>query len=431
MAAGVDSDWAVQTMEATLESVEAQAARPDRGPVVALLVANAISYTGNMLTALAIPWFVLQTTGSAARTGLVAFAQMLPLVAASFLGGALVDRVSAKRLSIAADVMSGATVAAVPLLHHTVGLAFWQLLALVFLGALLDAPGGTAREKMLPDLVGRAGMRLERANAATQMIQSGAALLGPPLAGILVVTLGTSNVLWLDAATFAISATIVAAAVPAMARRAAEGRRYLDEVLDGLRFLRRDRLLSTVLVLAAILNFVATPIFSVVLPVYTKEIYDSARALGLLMGGVGAGSLGGALIFGVIGPRLPRRTTVVVMITLASLAITALVVFPPLPAALALMIAIGLAMGTVNPLIVTVFQERIPPDLRGRVFGTVAASTLVAAPAGMLLTGAGLETMGLRTVLFVIAGVQIAVTIALATQPALREMDRQPDRVRS
>jgi MFS family permease len=86
--------------ETILTTTKAPAARPDPKPVVALLAANAISLTGNTLTALAIPWFVLITTGSAARTGVVAFAQMAPIVLASFFGGALVDRVVNKRLSI-------------------------------------------------------------------------------------------------------------------------------------------------------------------------------------------------------------------------------------------------------------------------------------------------------------------------------------------
>src|SRR4051794_26415121 len=112
-----------------------------RVPIIALLAANAISMVGNSLGIVAIPWFVLETTGSAARTGVVAFATVLPTVLAAILGGALVDRVGNKRISVIADLVSAGTVACIPLLHHTVGIAFWQLVLLVFLGALLDAPG--------------------------------------------------------------------------------------------------------------------------------------------------------------------------------------------------------------------------------------------------------------------------------------------------
>src|SRR5688500_5629348 len=87
-----------------------------RRPLLALLGASAVSLVGNQLTALAIPWFVLHTSGSAARTGLVGAAIMLPTVLASFLGGAIVDRLRPKRTSILADLLSGVTVALVPLL---------------------------------------------------------------------------------------------------------------------------------------------------------------------------------------------------------------------------------------------------------------------------------------------------------------------------
>src|SRR5215216_459664 len=91
-----------------------------RTPVFAILAAEAISQTGNAITNLAIPWFVLATTGSAAKTGITAFANITPTVLASLFGGALVDRVGNKRMSIIADLMSGLTVATVPLLYLTV-----------------------------------------------------------------------------------------------------------------------------------------------------------------------------------------------------------------------------------------------------------------------------------------------------------------------
>ncbi|MBL8127976.1 MAG: MFS transporter, partial [Chloroflexia bacterium] len=107
---------------------------------------------GNQLTALAIPWFVLATTGSAASAGLVGVAAVLPAVLAAFLGGAVVDRLGPKRTSIVADVLSGVAIALIPLLYVSVGLPFAVLLVLVFLGALLDTPGVTARLALLPEV---------------------------------------------------------------------------------------------------------------------------------------------------------------------------------------------------------------------------------------------------------------------------------------
>src|SRR5688572_23900053 len=98
-------------------------ARPNRLPLAALLTANLISQTGNSLTLLAIPWFVLETTGSPAKTGLTAAVHVMAVVPGAIFGGVLADRLGYRRASIFSDLASCVAVAAVPLLYHTVGLA--------------------------------------------------------------------------------------------------------------------------------------------------------------------------------------------------------------------------------------------------------------------------------------------------------------------
>ncbi len=126
------------------------------GPLYALLTANVISQIGNTMAMLAIPWFVLTTTGSASSTAVTVAVGTLPVVISGIFGGAFVDRLGYKLSSVISDLASGLTVLLIPLLHQTVGIAFWQLLVLVFLGALLDAPGNSARRSLYPELVERA-----------------------------------------------------------------------------------------------------------------------------------------------------------------------------------------------------------------------------------------------------------------------------------
>ena len=185
-----------------------------RAPLFALFAANAVSLTGNVAALVAIPWFVLQTTGSATKTGITAFAGLLPVVLSGLFGGVLVDRLGYRRTSIVADVASALAVAAIPLLHSTVGLEFWQLVVLVFLGGLLDAPGGTARAALLPDVAAGAEWSFERATGATAVVERFARLAGAPLAGVLIAATGATNVLWIDAASFLVSAALVAVGVP-------------------------------------------------------------------------------------------------------------------------------------------------------------------------------------------------------------------------
>ena len=396
-----------------------------RAPAVALLVAGAVSLLGNQLTALAIPWFVLQTTGSAVKTGVVGFAVMLPTVLASFAGGAVVDRLGAKRVSVLADVLSGATVALIPLLHRLDALGFGLLLVLVFLGALLDTPGATARQALLPDLAERAGLGLERANGAYHSVENAAALIGPVLAGVLAAWLGASDVLWLDAATFAVSAALVARAVPASPTAEAEATagRYWADVVEGLRFLRDDRPVRALCAVAALVNLLATPLFVVVLPVYAERVHGSAADLGLLLAGFGGGLLAGSLLFGAVGHRLPRLATLAGGLALTGPPLAVLAATPSLPWAVAALAAAGLASGPFNPLVFTLLQERVPAELRGRVFGTVLGAALAAAPLGMLLASATIEAVGLRPVVLLVAAGFVVAAGAMIVSPALRELD--------
>jgi MFS family permease len=401
-----------------------------RSPFAALLVANAISLIGNQLTIVAIPWFVLQSTGSAIRAGQVGAVGAVAAVGAALVGGGIVDRLGARRTSIATDLMSGAVVALIPLLYHTAGLAFWQLLSLVFLRALLNTPGGAARQTLLPEVIARAELRLERGNAAYQGVQNSAQLLGPALAGGLIVILGTSNVLWLDAATFFASATITTGfipyTVPACAHAEdAERASLLAELGEGLRFLRRDPIIRAVTATSAIGNFLATALFAVILPVYARLRFGDAVALGLLLAGWGGGALLGTLIYGALGPRLPRHTLLVSGTALAGLPLCTLALWPGMPSlgGVAVLALMGVCLGALNPLGFTLLQERTPPALRGRVFGAVFALGGIAAPLALLFAGYAVERFGTAAALFGEGAGFLALAIWLARSHAFRRTE--------
>ncbi len=279
-----------------------------RLPLLALFGANGISLLGNQLSYIAVPWFVLATTGSAARTGLVGFFGLLPLLLGGVLGGAITDRLGFRRTSVAADLGSGLALALIPLLHSTVGLAYWQLLVLVFCRGLLNTPGGTARQGLLPELTVASGYGRERVNAAFQGLNSLATLLGAPLAGLLIVTLGPSNVLWLDVLSYSSSALIVLLMIPtryaAAAQMPIQGRGL--GLSAGFTFIRRDPAIFTLLLAGTAINFFAVPLGGVILPVYAARVLDGPLALGTIFALTGIGGLVGTALFGVFGPRLPR-----------------------------------------------------------------------------------------------------------------------------
>ena len=173
-----------------------------RTPLYAVLSANAVSQVGDMMVVVALPWFVLQTTGNVVKMGFAGAAVGIGTLLSSISGGPLVDRFGFRRASILSDVTAGAAVAAVPLLFWADVLPFWLLLTLTFLISLLNAPGDLARRALVPTLARWAAMPLERANAVDTAIPRLAQLAGPIIGGVLVAAAGAANVLLLDAATF-------------------------------------------------------------------------------------------------------------------------------------------------------------------------------------------------------------------------------------
>jgi MFS family permease len=336
-----------------MDTSPAQNAPQRRTPFAALLGANAISLVGNQLTLVAVPWFVLQTSGSPVRAGQVGALGALAAAGAALLGGGLIDRVGARRASVATDLASGVAVALIPLLHHTVGLAFWQLAALVFLRALLNTPGGAARQSLLPELIAVAHLRPERGNAAYQGVQNFAQLAGPALAGALVPRPATRS-----------PGTVMP--MPTSLTTA---------LREGFQFIARDRLVATLTVTAMVTNGLGTAFFGVILPVYARNRFGRVVDLGLILAGWGGGAIIGAVAYGTVGLRLPRRPYLLLGTTLVGAPLWIFAALPTLPliSTIAALGVMGLCGGAVNPLAFTLLQERIPAPLRGRVFGTFFA----------------------------------------------------------
>jgi MFS family permease len=405
------------------------AATRRRAPLYSLLSASGTSLLGDILTAIAIPWFVLQTTGSAGMTGVAAAVTVLPTVIVGAFGGALVDRFGHRRTSIVSDLASAAAVAMIPLLHLTVGIAFWQLLALIFVGGVLDVPGRTARQSLLPDMAAMGDVTLERANSAFSAIDRGSSLVGPLLAGVMIALVGPANILFINAATFVVSALIVAAAVPAPAREVGgdvQSASYLQDLAAGFRFIRRDRVILSLLIIMALANFLANPVFAVILPVYASQVYGDPVYLGMMLGGFGGGAMLGVVLYGAIGHRFSRRRITVIAFLLGTIPFGVLTLTPGLAVVIGATFLLGLVVAPLTPLVVTVIQERTPADMRGRVFGLMMSGAWVVLPLGMMAAGFLLEAVGLRATLIAVAAGLFALATSVLLNPALHEMDAAP-----
>jgi MFS family permease len=400
-----------------------------------LISADGVSEVGNLLTTMAIPWLVLQTTGSAGQAGLAVASGTIAGLFGGVFGGVVVDRLGHKRASIVADLASGVTVALIPLLQLTTGLAFWQLLAQVFLGALLDTPGRTARQSLVPNLAPLGGFQLVRINAVIAMVGRLALLFTPPLAGVLIAFLGTTNVLWIDAATFAISAAIVAVAVPDRTTvppvpspaAAPMPTGYLADIRAGLRFIGRERLIFWLVVSAFLGNLIAEPMYSLILPVYADQVFGDPVALGVMFSALAAGSLLGNVLFLALATRLPRRATILTGFTVRALTYWVLVPMPSLPIVSGSIVVNASFLEPANPIIRTIYQERIPEHLRGRVFGTMYSLANGARSLGIILYGFLLESLGLATTLLILAIANLAVPAIMFLIPVFRGLDDPPE----
>lgn len=399
-----------------------------RGPLIVLLAADAISMTGNAFTMLAVPWFVLQTTGSAARTGAAAFVSTVPIVISATFAGALVDRAGLRRASVACDLASGLIVAAIPALLLSTGLPYGLLLVLLFTRWLLATPGDTARAAMLPDLAGRGHVPLERATAAQDGTYRGARMAGAPLAGVLIVWLGPANLLFVDAATFLASAVLIRYGAPrTVPHRDLRSSRRPGGLREGLAFLWGDRLQRSAVAMVLVTNMLDTGLSQVLLPGYARAVAHDPRAFGLVIGAVGAGAVAGTITYGTIGRRLPRRVTFAVCFLVAG-APRPLVLasHAHLGVVLAVTAVSGFAAGAINPLLGTLRYERIPARLRARVLGAITAGTYAGMPVGGLAAGALAEVTGLTPTLLGFSAIYLLASAPPLTDRVWREFDVRP-----
>jgi len=381
----------------------------------------------------ALPWFVIETTGSAARTGLVGMMTALPALVSGILGGVLVDRLGGRRMSVVADVISGIAVMLIPLLHQTIGLGFPALLLLVLVGAALDIPGVTGRRLLVPELAEGAGMRQEAVASWYETMQGASFIVGPAIAGVLIAAIGTVNLLWITAAGFFISAICIGRFSPA-GKHVAEptGPHVANgawaEMRAGLRYLRTDSLLLALAIGLTLMNFLNTPFWSVILPVQIEDQFGEAARLGFLLTMRGIGNLVGGLAYGAIGHRLRSVRRLLYLVAVASFPIMlwVFVAGTAYPAMLAISLVAGVLSGPINPLLVNVRLERIPPELRGRVFATFSGLASAVTPIGMIAAGWLLEVAGVRPGLAIVAVAGSLFALAQWFIRPLSEMNAPP-----
>lgn len=398
-----------------------------RRGLVGLLAAQAVSLLGSRMSMLALPWFALATTGSPAKTGVVAFAEMLPYVLACALGGPLLDRVGVRRASIIADGASTLAVLVIPLLHSAGSLHFGVLVGLVAVTGPLRGLGDTAKRVIFPQAVEASGVALTRATSLQDGLSRLAGLLGAPLAGVLIAVFGAPNVLLLDAATFALAAVTVGALVPRFPAGRRQEERYLRSLRTGLAFVTRHPLVRAVVLMLFCTNLFDAAHSSVLAPVWAREVAGTPVALGVLSAAFGVGAVLGNVVFTAIAPRVPRFAAYAVGFLIAG---APRYVTPALTDQLwpvyAVTLVAGFAIAAVNPILGALQYEHVPEELRSRVLGLTFAVAWAGIPLGGLFGGWAVQLLGLRPAWLVFGGLYLLVTLLPFGQPAWRQVEREP-----
>ncbi|MEW2492955.1 MFS transporter [Streptomyces nodosus] len=407
-------------------------------PLVGVLAAMAVSLTGTRISAVALPWFVLVTTGSATQTGLVAFCEMTPYVVVKALTGPLVDRLGPRTVSWTTDLASATAAAAVPLFHALGLLSFPLLLALVTLIGAVRGPGDLAKHVMVPEASERAGVPLERATGLSGVTERLASTIGPAAGGSLVALLGPLAGLAVNAGCFALGSLIIKLALPrdmghtaddAPAQDGTAEPGYWRRFAEGFTFLRGEPLLLTVIVTVGITNLLDAGFTTVLLPVWAKDSGSGPTAIGLVGSVTGAAAVGGSLIAATAAHRLRRRLVFFAGFLLAGAPrFLVLASGAPMGAVLAVFAVSGFGAGFLNPVLGAVLFERVPRRMLGRVNALGDSLAWAGIPLGGLVAGAVVASFGLVPALLAGGSAYFLTTTLAGLRPEWREMDRPAGR---
>ena len=353
--------------------------------LVGLISAELVSLTGSSMTFVALPWFVLATTGSTAKMGWVLAAEMLPIALFGIPAGTVISKLGSKRTMLICDAARGPLMLVIPILHYYGHLSFGALLATTFAIGIFTAPYMAASRLIIPEVAGED----EQAVASVSALMSGAnqltQLAGPVVAGVLIVATSPATVLVVDASTYVVSFLIIATVV--RVGRRIEAAAQQKGMLSGVKYLFHDSLLGPITIAACVINFVAQGIIIGLEAIAWFRYDQSAHVLGFLFAGFGIGALAGALVAQQATQKVPLLKLAAVAIVAMPLPLFLLSPSTSWPVALVIVAAFGFFVPLVNAPIVGLLVVRTPVELRPKVVTGFMTVATMAGPFGFIAAG--------------------------------------------
>ncbi len=403
---------------------------------------ESISLLGDQFYLIALPWLVLELTGSALALGAVMALAGIPRALFMIIGGAFVDRFSPRAVMFASNLTRMILVGLLAVLVLTNAIQLWMLYLFALAFGTADAFFFPAESSIVPQIL--QPDQLEMGNTLTQGMAMLSMFLGPVLAGIVIAVLGTSSTnqapgvegigiaFALDALSFL--ASILALWLLRVRKQqpaAATKDGMFSAIKAGMRYVWDSAVLRTVFVLLIAINLFVTGPFAVGIPVLANShLAEGAAAFGILMSAYGGGALLGIILASVLPrPRPVRFGTVLLGVTaLLGIGLVLLPFSSSTAIGAVICLAMGTTMGYVNIHFMTWLQKRIPDALMGRVMSLIMFASIGIGPVSTALAGAILTVN--FYLLFVGAGVLMsAVTLLSLTRPPVRQMGLEVEEI--
>jgi DHA3 family macrolide efflux protein-like MFS transporter len=387
-----------------------------------------VSQIGDGLNKVALLWFVYSLTGSALKMTIIGLLQTLPALLLGPLIGVYLDRMQKKWLMIWVDLARTVLVLLIPVLYSIGALTLERIYVLVFLTAVASAAFGPALSAAVPSMVSRP--QLTAANALMQGGVNVAILVGPAMSGVGIAVIGEQNVLFINAATYLVSALCLMPVrmkpVVPVSGEAAGPRSIVSDMLVGFRFVFfQERIILLLMITLAFFNL-AWSSFLFLLPVVARHVLNvGPLELGWLWSFLGVGMLVASAWLawvkqGDLGYKLRMISG---SMAVGGVAVWSLKLFGNAVLAAPLVIIIGGCIALVTPVVWALLQEMTPHDMLARVFTTFSTGGMSAAMAGMLgfgwvvdQVGSGVGLLGIGMIL--LAGACVAAHFSRVFQPS-------------
>jgi MFS family permease len=385
-----------------------------------LTAGSVISVTGSHLAAVAMPFAVLRSGGSASAVGYVAAAELIAMIGTLLLGGTIADRAPRQRVMMAAEVLQAVAQGVAAVLLLTGRAQVWQLATAAACGGAGFGLYYPAAQGVLPQTV--QASELSRANALFRTGRNAASIAGAALGGILTGLAGPGWALAADAATFAVAAALRPGMQFQRLRRPPTTSAFRD-LRDGWREFSSRRWLWPVVAQFTVVTGIYAAVMQVLGPVTAHDHLGGARSWGLITAAYAVGAVVGGLV---MTRCRPERLLVAGMLSVPaySLLLFALAVPLPVPLDLVAALAAGGSLEVFTVCWATTLQQEIPPEKLSRIASYDALGGVALTPVATAVAGPAAAAFGTTAVLTVAGALVATLPVLVLLTPEVRHIRR-------